>query len=135
MAMKKRILVVDDQAGFRSGFRQVLEGQPFAGEIMEAGDGTAAVRMAEEHSPDLIFMDISMPGLNGFEASRQIHRRSPGIKIVFVTVHAKKTFVETAFQAGASGYLVKKNVSRELPAAMERIMRDERYVSEGLSES
>ena len=129
------ILLVDDHADFRAGFRKVLGKLPFVGEILEAGDGAAAIRLAKEHSPDVIFMDISMPGVNGIEATRAIHQDQSEIKIIMLTVHAKSSLVNESFRAGASGFLSKKSANQELTAVMERIMSNERYISGEVSES
>ncbi|HQH70592.1 MAG TPA: response regulator transcription factor [bacterium] len=130
----KKILIVDDHAMFRARLRSMLDNLPIAGRILEAEDGENAVRLAKEQAPDLIFMDIAMAGMNGIEATRRILRESPTAKVIMVTVHAKNSFVEESLAAGASGYLIKKHIHEELAPAIEKVLKNEMFISQGIQD-
>ncbi|MFH1740842.1 MAG: response regulator transcription factor [bacterium] len=130
MVENKKILIADDSATFRSSFVRILKNLPFAGEVVEAKDGESAIQSARQHLPDLIFMDITMPGLSGIEATRRILGEFPETKIVMVTVHANRALLKESLEAGASGYLIKKDIYMELAPAVEKIMNNEQFISE-----
>lgn len=131
--VKKTILIVDDHAPFRTGFRDLLQTIPGIGIIVEADSGDMAISLANEKRPDLIFMDISMPHIDGIEATRRILSEHPAMKIAMLSVHANKTFLEKCMEAGARGYLVKKSLHGELAQAIEMIMKDELFVSKTIA--
>ncbi len=124
-----KILIADDFAEFRNYFRSLLEEKVETVEIIEAENGREAIEAAETFQPDFIFMDITMPELNGIEAARVIHQAMPDCKIIILTVHMERTLVEMAFQAGASGYLIKNSADEELSSVMDAIRRNECFVS------
>jgi DNA-binding NarL/FixJ family response regulator len=101
-----RVLVVDDQELVRAGFRMILE-RSGLDVVGEAGDGVEAVRLADEHAPDVILMDVRMPRMDGIEATRQIVARSPSARIVVLTTFDLDEYVYEAVKAGASGFLLK----------------------------
>jgi DNA-binding NarL/FixJ family response regulator len=100
------LLLVDDHHLLRQGLRRGVEEAGFA-VVGEAGDGAEAVRLAEELHPDLVLMDVTMPVLDGIEATRQLRARAPGTRVVILTMHGEEEIVERALRAGAVGYLVK----------------------------
>ena len=127
-----KILLVDDHAPFREAFRKILQKSLLVEEILEADNGDTAVLMTRDHQPDLIFMDLVMPK-DGLNATKTIHQGWPDIKIMILTAHAKVSFVEKAIEFGASGYLIKKSVKKELMEAFETIMNGELYISRELN--
>ena len=127
---KATILIVDDHAVFRNSLRQALKKLSFAGEIIEAEGGTSAIQLANEHAPDLIFMDIIMPGITGIEAARRILSEKPGTRIIMVIANASRALQQESLDAGALGYLVKKDIHTELGPAVEKVMDDRQFVSE-----
>jgi DNA-binding NarL/FixJ family response regulator len=124
-----RVLIVDDHAFIRRGVRGILHAYPEWELCGEADNGNDAIRMAEELHPELIIMDLSMPGLNGLEATKQIRARRLGIKIVLLTLHESTELVGTAFRAGVNGYLLKSDAEQELIKAMNVVMGDGTYLS------
>ncbi|MFB3788971.1 MAG: response regulator transcription factor [bacterium] len=126
--MKKNILIVDDHAPFREFLRALLTRMPDVGQIREAEGTDQAVEMARDDAPDMIFMDLGMDK-DGFEALRIIHQTHPEVKIIILTVYAKNAFVEKALKLGAVGYLIKKDVNRELAEAVESVFAGKKYIS------
>ena len=102
-----RILLADDHTLIRQGLRKVLEEQPDWEVVAEAGDGREAVRRAEETQPDVAIIDVAMPLLNGIEATRQMAKRAPGVKILVLSMYADEAYVTQMLDAGAAGYLLK----------------------------
>jgi DNA-binding NarL/FixJ family response regulator len=102
-----RILLADDHKILRSGLRELIEKQPRFKVVAEADHGKTAVQLCNQLMPDVVLMDISMPGLNGVEATRYIVRDCPKTKVVILSVHSARRFVSQVFKAGASGYLLK----------------------------
>lgn len=125
---KARALVVDDFGPFRQLLTSILQNVPAVQVIGEASDGLDAVRKAEELKPELILLDVGLPTLTGIEAARRILRRLPTCKILFVTEESSLDVVQEAFALGASAYLVKSAVRRELLAALSAVLRDEKFV-------
>ncbi|MFL7840296.1 MAG: response regulator [Candidatus Promineifilaceae bacterium] len=116
-----RILIVDDQVITRSGLQNLLTTQPDLEIIGEAKDGQEAIEMASDLQPDVILMDLRMPGTNGIEATRRIRRTSPHIHILVLTVFEDDTSVFPAIRAGASGYLLKNTDQDELLRAVRTV--------------
>jgi DNA-binding NarL/FixJ family response regulator len=123
-----RVLVVDDTEPFRRFVVTTLQARPELQVIGEVSDGLEAVRKAQELHPDLILLDIGLPGLNGIEAARQIRRLSPESKIVFVSQESSPDIVQEAFSLGARGYVVKMDAGGELLAAVDAVLRNEQFV-------
>jgi len=123
-----RILLVDDHALVREGLRAVLARQATMQVVGEAADGREALKVIERISPDIIVMDISMPGLNGIEVTRQILKMHPNIKVLALSMHDDQEYVYDILQAGASGYVLKNRASSELVNAIEAVSRGECYL-------
>ena len=127
-----RILVVDDFAPWRHFVSTIAQTEPGWHVISEASDGLEAVQKAEELTPDLILLDISLPNLNGIEAARQIRKVAPNSKILFVSTYASWEIAGGALDTGASGYVVKVDAARELAKAVEAVFQGKRYISSSL---
>ncbi len=133
--MSHRIVLADDHELFRSGLRTLLEKQSDLAVIGEVRDGREAVRSARGLRPELVVMDIEMPGLNGIEATRQIASEVGGVKVLCLSMHSSSRFVEAAFEAGAAGYLLKDSAQEELVLAIRKVLSGQAYVSSALSEA
>lgn len=125
--MSLQIVLTDDHKEFRTQFRTFLEKFEEWDVIAEADDGEQAIHLAEQLKPDLIFMDIMMPGRNGIEATHAIHKQFPDIKIIILTIHSSKNFLTQAKKAGASGYLQKSRANLEVAKAIRCVMSGEFY--------
>ncbi len=133
--MNIRILLADDHEVVRKGFRSLLEKQADCEVIGEATNGLETVMMAKELNPDVVVMDISMPKLNGIEATRQIKAHNSSIKILALSVHSRGSVVGQIIQAGASGYLPKSSSVKEFLKAIHSIMRNRTYISPKIMDS
>jgi DNA-binding NarL/FixJ family response regulator len=127
-----RVLLADDHVIVRQGLRRLLESDETMAVVGEAGDGREAVRLAEALHPDVIVMDLRMPGLDGLGATRRIRDRQPDIRIIALSLYEEESYARQALRAGVSGYVIKKAAYEELRLAIEAAMRDEIYVSAGL---
>ena len=127
--MSVRIVLADDHQIMRDGLRALLEQESGMEVVAEAEDGHSAVALAREQRPNVVVMDIAMPDLNGIEATRQIKTDLPQVKVIALSMHADKRFVAGMFQAGASGYLLKKGASRELVQAIRQVVAGQMYLS------
>ncbi len=129
MADKIRILLVDDHAILRSGLRAILNAEPDIEVVDEASDGKEAVAKTEELSPDIVLMDISMPIMNGLEATRRIHQSCPEVKVLVLTIHDNEEYLFQVLEAGGSGYIVKKSAATEFISAIRAVHRGEAFLS------
>jgi DNA-binding NarL/FixJ family response regulator len=127
-----RVLVVDDQELVRAGFRMILE-RSGLDVVGEAGDGVEAVRLADEHAPDVILMDVRMPRMDGIEATRQIVARSPSARIVVLTTFDLDEYVYEAVRAGASGFLLKDISPVDLVHAVGVVARGDALLAPALT--
>ena len=127
-----RILLVDDNEPFRRFVASALRDQPNLHVIGEVGDGFEAVRQAEALQPDLILLDIGLPGLNGIGAARRMGELAPNARIIFLTQESSTDMVREALSLGAWGYLIKVQAGKELLVAVEMVMQGKRFVSSGL---
>jgi|SRR5450755_1147460 len=124
-----KVLIVDDHAFIRRGVQGILKAYPEWQLCGEADNGNDAIRMAKELNPEAIVMDVSMPGLNGVEATRAIRKTNPNVKILLLTLHESSELVRTAFQAGVNGYLLKTDAEQELVRALHVVLGQGSYVS------
>ncbi|MGI8825126.1 MAG: response regulator [Chloroflexota bacterium] len=127
--MPCRVLLVDDHAIVREGLRLVLAAEENIEVIGEGGDGREALDLLEALHPDVIVMDIAMPNLNGLEATRQITRRFPAVRVVILTMHENQQYLLQIIKAGATGCVLKRSMGRELVTAIASAMRGESYFS------
>ena len=124
---RPRVLMADDHTLVLDGFRKLLEDRCEIVGVAE--DGRTLLRMAQELQPDIVTLDISMPQLNGVDAARKLKKILPLTKLIFVTMHADPAYVNEAFKAGASGYLLKRSAGSELLQAIQSVMDGQCYVT------
>lgn len=129
-----RILIAEDHGVVRQGLRALLENQADIEVVGEAGDGREVAELAGKLSPDVILMDISMPNLNGIEATRLILKQNPDIRIIVLSVHSNKNFVTDMLRAGASGYVLKTYLFDEVVTALRVVESGEHYLSPKVNE-
>jgi DNA-binding NarL/FixJ family response regulator len=129
-----RVIVVDDHAVIRRGVEGILHSFPEWVLCGEAENGQDAVKLAENVRPEIIIMDVSMPGLNGLEATRIIHNLLPETKILLLTLHSSSELVRSAFRAGARGYVLKSDAEQELVRALNVLVGEGTYVSPGIDQ-
>ena len=127
--MSTKIILADDHQLIREGLCSLLETELGMQVVAQASDGNAVVRLAGEFLPELIIMDIGMPGLDGIEATKQITSKFSSIKIIALSMHTNKLFVMDMFEAGASGYLLKECASAELATAITSVLENNIYIS------
>lgn len=128
-----RLLLAEDHTIVRKGLCAILEHELDLEVIAEAEDGRAAVELAGQLRPDVVLMDISMPRLNGLEATRQIKQRYPEVKVLVLTMYATEEYVFQIMRAGASGYLLKHTAPRELVSAIRAACQGEVFLSPAVS--
>ena len=128
-----RILLADDHTVVRQGLRKLLEERPEWEVIAEAGDGREAVRLAEQHKPDVAILDVAMPLLNGIEATRQITKRLPGTRVLVLSMHADEAYVTQILQAGATGYLLKDSADVDLLKAVSEAAQGRSFFSPAIA--
>jgi len=129
-----KVLLVDDHAIVRQGLRSLLENKAKVNVIAEASEGREAVKLAAELSPDLVIMDIAMPGLNGLEALLQMKMLQHTPKVIILSMHVEENYVVRALKAGASGYVYKGSAFDDLELAMKAISRNEVFLSPAVSQ-
>jgi len=129
-----KVIVVDDHAVIRRGVQGILSAFPEWELCGEAENGQEGVKLAETVRPEIIIMDVSMPGLNGLEATRIIHNILPDTKILLLTLHSSTELVRSAFRAGARGYVLKSDAEHELVRALNVLVGDGTYVSPGIDQ-
>jgi len=128
--IRKTVLLVDDHALVRAGVRALIEETlPEVKVIGEAKDGREALRLVGEHNPDLVLMDIAMPGLNGIEATARVSKEFPNVQVIILSMYANEEYVLEAIQAGAAGYLVKRSAGVELEKAIKTVAGGDSYFS------
>lgn len=124
-----RVLVVEDHPVVRRGLRSLLASQPDIRVIWEAGDAYEALQKVTETPFDVILMDISLPGMNGIEATRMIRQLSPCSEVLFVSQHAEPGMMAEAIEAGGRGYMLKTDAARELIAGVRAVAQGTRFFS------
>jgi DNA-binding NarL/FixJ family response regulator len=124
-----RVLLADDHTLVRAGIRGLLEGLPGVEVVGEAGDGPEAMSKADGLRPDIVLLDVGMPGLNGLEVAGRIAALDAGIRVVILSMHTSEEYVLRALRAGCAGYLVKGSAVSELEIAVRAVVRGETYLS------
>lgn len=134
--MKKvKLLVADDHKIFRQGIKKLLEEESDMQVVGEAADGREAVKKSTELKPDVILMDIAMANLNGLEATKQIKKVLPSVKVIMLTMHKNEEYILQSFQAGASGFILKEGAVEELVSAIRSIHQDKSFLSPTISKT
>jgi DNA-binding NarL/FixJ family response regulator len=134
MAMKTdRVLLADDHVLVRAGIRSLLEKMSGIEVVAEAGDGYEALELTKKHFPNVVLMDIAIPGLNGLEALARATKEFPAVKVIILSMHANEEYVLRALRAGACGYLLKDAAVTELELALRAVTRGETYLSPRIS--
>lgn len=128
-----RVLLADDHTLVRAGIRALLEKLPGVEVTGEASDGREILELIKEQRPDVVLMDISMPGLNGLQALAQITRDYPHVRVIILSMHHHDEYILQALKSGASGYLLKRAATAELPAALTSVVGGEIYLSQEIS--
>jgi DNA-binding NarL/FixJ family response regulator len=124
-----RVLVADDHAIVRTGIRHVLETEPGFAVVAEAANGTEALALALELHPDVVVLDVSMPGVSGLQAAAELRRRLPDTRILILSMHDNTEYVLESLRAGVHGYILKDSAAAELGAAIRAVVRGESFFS------
>jgi DNA-binding NarL/FixJ family response regulator len=133
MKQKRRILIAEDHTILREGLRALLSADPELEIAGEVDNGRDAIRAVGSLAPDLVLMDLSMPGTNGIEAISEIKRRSPGTRLLALTVHKAEEYVRETLRAGADGYMLKDSSYNELTLAIKNVLNGKIYLSPDVS--
>ncbi len=128
-----RVLIVEDHETVREGLRLIIDTQEDMQVCGEAGDGREAIRLAQELIPDVLLMDISMPGLNGLTAAAKLKRVAPQIKILTLTRHTDEAYLQELLQAGVSGYVLKQSAASELLRAIRAVASGGNYLDPAMT--
>lgn len=128
-----RVLLVDDHALVRAGLRALIQAFEGFEVVAEAGDGREAMRLARQIEPDVVVMDLTMPGLNGLDATVRILQEVKSTQVVVLSMHTAENYVLEALRAGASGYVVKDAAVDDLERALRAVIKGERYLSPAVS--
>ncbi len=132
--MTIKIMLADDHQILRQGLRNLLAAEPDMQVVAEADNGRKVLPLVEKFGPDIVIMDITMPGLNGIEATRQILAERTGVKVIALSMHSDSLFVLNMLKAGASGYLLKDCALEDLVRAIRTVMGHKTYLSPGISD-
>lgn len=132
--MTIRILVADDHAVVCKGLRALLEAEPDFEVVGEVHDGLEVLPMVSRAKPDILLLDIMMPGLNGLEVARQVHQRQPQTRVVVLSMHSSEAYVLEALRNGAAGYLLKQSTEEDLVQGIRQVLSGQRYLSPPLTE-
>ena len=129
-----RVILADDHTLVRAGIRVLLEKLPGVEVVAEAGDGREVLNLIKLHRPDVVLMDITMPGLSGLEVAERLNKQLPKVRIIMLSMHHNEEYVWRALKAGATGYLLKKAATAELATALQRVTQGEIYLSKEISD-
>lgn len=127
--MPIKILIADDHGVVAEGLKHLIEAQPDMQVVAMAGDGREAVRLARDTAPEVVLMDLSMPELNGADATRALLERDPRCRVIVLSMYADREYVRRALKAGASGYVVKRSAAKEVVDAIRAVYGGQRYLS------
>ena len=130
---KIRLLLADDHAVLRAGLKTLLNAEPDMEVVAEAANGGETILKSNEFLPDIVLMDITMPGQGGLEATREIKKRNPAIKVLVLTMHEDESFLYEMLRAGADGYVPKKAADTELLAAIRATYRGEHFIHSSMT--
>jgi DNA-binding NarL/FixJ family response regulator len=130
---KIRVLLAEDHRTVREGVRLLLDSQPDIECVGEAGDGRAALRLAKEHAPDVVLMDVSMPEMNGLRATERLREDCPGVRVVALTRHTDRAYMQQLLQAGASGYVLKQSEPAVLLQAVRAVAAGDSYLDPAIT--
>ncbi|MGE3274010.1 MAG: response regulator [Vicinamibacterales bacterium] len=128
-----RLLLVDDHTLVRAGIRALLETVDGVSVVGEGGSGEEALALARTLRPDIVILDLSMPGLNGFEAADALRAAQPGVRVIVLSMHSGSGHIHRALESGVAAYLLKEAAVDELPLAIHAVMRGERFLSPGVA--
>ena len=128
-----RVILADDHTLVRAGIRALLEKLPEVKVLGEASNGREALELVKMHKPDVVLMDITMPGLNGLEAAARMAKEFPDVRVIILSMHNNEEYYWRALKAGAAGYLLKKAATAELAVALQRVIHGEIYLSQEIS--
>jgi two-component system response regulator NreC len=131
--MTLRLLITDDHGVLRAGLRALLNNEPDLEVVGEAASGEEALHLAGELQPDVVLMDISLPGVDGIETTQRLMELQPGIRVLILTFHEDECLLEGAISAGAAGYILKRAVESELINAIRAVSRGELYVHSAMT--
>lgn len=134
MNEKKRIVIAEDHTLMRTGLRMLLGQEPDIDVVGEADNGRDAIRLAGELLPDLILMDLTMPGTNGLDAIAEIRRRFPAVRILVLTIHKTDEYIQEALRGGADGYVLKEASQDDLRGAVRSVLNGKGYLSPDVSQ-
>lgn len=126
--MSIRILIADDHGVMRAGLRSILEDEPELQVVGEAADGQETLHLAGKYLPDIVLLDIGMPGMDGIEVTRRLAKLLPQTKVIILSVYEDESLLREAIKAGASGYVVKRGVEEELISAIRSVSRGDMYI-------
>ena len=129
-----KVMVVDDHELVRTGITRILNDAPGIRVVAEAASGEESIQVATKHKPDVMLMDLSMPGMGGLEATRKLIQLFPAMKVIVVSVHAEEPFPSRMLQAGASGYLTKGCAVEEIISAIKTVAAGERYLGADIAQ-
>lgn len=129
-----KIVLVDDHKLLRDGLRNIIEQKSNMHIIGEASNGREAIKLCSKLCPDVIVIDVAMPEMNGIEAAKQIHKNQPNIKIIGLSMHSGKQFIQGMFKAGAFGYLLKDGDADELITAITAVIQNKKYLSKDINQ-
>jgi DNA-binding NarL/FixJ family response regulator len=133
MRRSTTVVLADDHTLVRAGIRSVLEHLRGIEVVGEAGDGLETLRLVERHRPDVVLLDITMPGLNGFEVAARVRRMHLGTRVLVLSMYTTPEYVARALSAGAAGYLVKDAAVDELAEALDRVLLGRRFLSRAIN--
>jgi len=133
VASKKSIVVIDDHPLFREGLKSIIARARQYDVVGEAGDARKGLEDVKKYKPDLVIVDISLPDKSGIEVARAIRSRFPGTRIIIVSMHSKIDYIVEAFQAGATGYIVKESASDRLILGLETVLNGEYFLDSSIS--